>query len=215
MKNYYKKVFTNVLNIYTVLGVLILIVATVFILSPLYPYIWFQLNNDALASEQTNVETLVENIKEEDKVKNTNTLGIPKKDSSLSNVNKLIIPSIGINGNINENINSARGLEKGIWRVSEWGDPLNNTNSIILASHRFGYLTWSRDFRKKNSFENLPKTKVGDKIEIIWDQRKFVYEIYKSQEGVKITEYKADLILYTCKTLNSEIRIFRYAKRVE
>ncbi len=215
MKSNQKKIINSILNIYTVMGISIIIIATILILSPLYPYVLFSVNNQALAQEQQNVETLVENI-DNTKQENIQTPSttLPPIDSSLTKMNTLLIPSIGVVGKIHENTNSTKGLENGVWRVGEWGDPIKNSNPIILASHRYGYLTWSNKYRKENSFLNLPKTKVGDRVEIIWQQRRFVYEIYKTQENTKITDYNADLIIYTCKTLNSDIRVFRYAKLV-
>ena len=56
---------------------------------------------------------------------------------------------------------------------------------------------------------------MGDTVEIIWKQRKYVYEIYKEEEGEEISDYTADLILYTCESLKSPIRIFRYARLLE
>ena len=84
---------------------------------------------------------------------------------------------------------------------------------IILAAHRFGYVTWTNSFRTLNSFYSLPKLKVGDRVEIVWNQRKYVYEIYKEETGTAITDYTADLILYTCDLWNSPTRIFKYARR--
>ena len=84
---------------------------------------------------------------------------------------------------------------------------------MILAAHRWGYVYWTNSFRTLNSFYNLPKLAVGDKIEIIWNQRKYLYEIYDSGTGDKITDYSANLILYTCELWNSPTRIFKYAKR--
>jgi hypothetical protein len=64
------------------------------------------------------------------------------------------------------------------------------------------------------SFFSLPKTRVGDKIDIIWGQRKYEYEIYKAETKTQISDYDADLILYTCLLYNSPDRIFRYARRI-
>ena len=99
--------------------------------------------------------------------------------------------------------------------VPEFGDPINSEKTIIIAAHRFGYSYWSREERSVVSFYNLPKTGIGDTVSIIWDQREFVYEIYKAEESTYITDYDADLILYTCKYFNSPVRIFRYAKTVQ
>ncbi|KKS80793.1 MAG: hypothetical protein UV56_C0008G0001, partial [Candidatus Woesebacteria bacterium GW2011_GWC1_43_10b] len=64
-------------------------------------------------------------------------------------------------------------------------------------------------------FYSLPKLKTGDTVEIIWRQRKYLYEVYKEEEGEEITDYSADLILYTCESLSSPVRIFRYARLLE
>ncbi|HLE49636.1 MAG TPA: sortase, partial [Patescibacteria group bacterium] len=132
-------------------------------------------------------------------------------------------------------------LKTGVWRVPDFGTPEDDGPSepvergadsqigpselvergadsqiglpIILAAHRFGYVTWTNSFRTLNSFYSLPKLKVGDRVEIVWNQRKYVYEIYKEETGTAITDYTADLILYTCDLWNSPTRIFKYARR--
>jgi sortase (surface protein transpeptidase) len=213
-----KKIGRFISNSYIYLGIAILVVATILILNPLYPYIWFQINNNGLEKEQANIEEISKTISVTQPINSgssTKDLGLPPLDETLPENNTLIIPSIELNGVINEDTDSYQGLLKGIWRVPDWGNPLENDSSIILAAHRFGYLNWSREFRKLNSFQSLPKTGIGDRVEIIWEQRRYVYDIYEANEGTSITDYDADLILYTCKTMNSTIRVFRYANRVE
>jgi sortase (surface protein transpeptidase) len=141
----------------------------------------------------------------------------PVKDATLPKENRLIISAAGINTIINEAPESSLedALKKGVWRVPNLGTPFDRKEPTILAAHRFGYLSWSIPYRLKNSFYNLPKSKIGDTIEIDWNQRKYIYAIYKEEEGTKITDYSADLILYTCEDLSSDVRIFRYAKLVE
>jgi len=68
--------------------------------------------------------------------------------------------------------------------------------------------------RQQISFYNLPSITKRDIIDIIWDQRVFSYEIYNAEESTYISDYNADLILYTCKFYNSPIRIFRYARAI-
>jgi sortase (surface protein transpeptidase) len=85
---------------------------------------------------------------------------------------------------------------------------------MILAAHRFGYLTWTNAYRFKNSFYKLPELEPGDKAIVIWGQRKYTYEIYDGEESEEISQYGADLILYTCKFLESNVRIFRYGRLV-
>jgi hypothetical protein len=87
---------------------------------------------------------------------------------------------------------------------------------MILAAHRFGWeWWWQSDYWKYNSFYLLPDTEPGDIVEIIDDQRKWTYEIYGGGEGDSILDYDADMILYTCKFLNSPVRHFRYARLVD
>ena len=68
--------------------------------------------------------------------------------------------------------------------------------------------------------EHILKVKLGDKleagdiIEVVVDQRKWLYEVYQAEEGEQITDYDANLILYTCKYLNSPIKHFRYARLI-
>jgi sortase (surface protein transpeptidase) len=138
----------------------------------------------------------------------------PPQDTQLSFINSVKISAIKLDTEINEATYESYedALKKGVWRVSGWGTPEHRSKPTILVAHRFGYLKWSNAFRKKNSFYNLPKLKEGDTVEVVWKQRKYIYAIYGESEGTEITDYSADLILYTCKDLNSDIRIFRYAK---
>ena len=105
-------------------------------------------------------------------------------------------------------------LQHGPWRVPDFGTPDDRRLPMILAAHRYGYLSWSNSFRRKHSFFNLPKLKVGDQVTVTWNQRPYVYEIYGGDEGTHISDYSADLILYTCQYLESDRRIFKYARLV-
>jgi sortase (surface protein transpeptidase) len=141
----------------------------------------------------------------------------PVKDSTLPQEPRLIVSTAGIDTRIYEATedNYEEALKKGVWRVNNFGTPYEREKPIILAAHRFGYLKWSIPYRLKNSFYNLPKTQVGDTVEIIWNQRKYTFAIYAEEEGEAITDYSADLILYTCKDLESDVRLFKYAKLIE
>lgn len=141
----------------------------------------------------------------------------PSYDSRLPRENRLAISKIGINTKIGEATidNYESALKQGVWRVSDFGAPSDNSMPTILAAHRYGYLAWSNLFRRENSFYNLPKLNVGDTVEIDWRQRRYIYEIYAEGQGPEITDYTADLILYTCVDLNGPERIFRYARLME
>jgi sortase (surface protein transpeptidase) len=141
----------------------------------------------------------------------------PRFDPKSPLESRIRIPSIGVETQIQEatleNLESA--LKKGVWRVSDFGTPADRQKTTILAAHRFGYLAWSNLYRRKNSFYNLPKLKVGQTVEITWKQRKYVYEVYGESKGEEISDYSANLILYTCEALNSPVRIFKYARLLE
>ena len=141
----------------------------------------------------------------------------PAFNSNLPKENRLIIASVKIDTGVNEADweNYEDALRIGVWRIPDFGTPYGRSRPTILAAHRYGYLRWSIPYRLKNSFYNLPKTKIGDIVEIVWKQRKYVYEIYKEEEGEEITDYSAELILYTCESLSSPIRVFRYAHLLE
>lgn len=138
----------------------------------------------------------------------------PLIDPILEKRNMIRIPKIGLNTEIIEENHQdfEKALRKGVWRVPDFGTPYSRQYPTILVAHRFGYLEWSNDYRRKNSFFNLPKLMVGDRIEIIWEQRLYEYEIIDGDEGEKITNVNSDLVIYTCKFLESPVRIFRYAK---
>ncbi len=141
----------------------------------------------------------------------------PRFDAMLPLTTNLKIPSIGIDTEIYEATkeNYEEALKKGVWRASDSGTPYNRTEPTILAAHRFGYLAWSNIFRKKHSFYNLPKMEVGETVEITYKQRKYLYEVYAESSGEDISDYSADLVLYTCENLNSPVRIFKYARLIE
>jgi sortase (surface protein transpeptidase) len=139
---------------------------------------------------------------------------LPEFDASLPEDPYLLIPSITVSSPIGQNSDPEISLKDGTWMAPDYGQPDENDLPIIAAGHRFGYVYWDRETRNRVSFFKLPDTKVGDKVEIIWNQRKYVYEIYAVDESTYIKDYEADLILYTCKYFNSPQRIFRYAMRI-
>ena len=148
---------------------------------------------------------------------NSESIYQPRLVLTLPTKSLIKIPSIGIETTLNEATyaNYGEALKKGVWRVSDFGSPYDRTKTTILAAHRYGYLAWNNIFRRKNSFYNLPNLKIGDTVEIDWKQRKYVYEVYGQSEGEEINDYSANLILYTCKSLESPVRIFKYARLLE
>ncbi len=143
-------------------------------------------------------------------------LALPIKNSNLPTGSWLIIPRIGVRTEFNSTLAPAEALKQGVWMAPDYGKPGDEYNlPIILAAHRFGWdWWWQTDYWKYHSFYNLPELEPGDMVEIIADQRKWIYEIYAGEQGEEITDYEANLILYTCKFLNSPLRHFRYARLI-
>lgn len=141
----------------------------------------------------------------------------PPLDATLPTENRVKIDVIGLDTRIVEEPveRYEEAFRVGVWRVPDFGDAFARERPMILAAHRFGYLAWTNQYRRENSFYNLPKLEAGDQIEVIWNQRRYLYEVYAGDEGEAITDYTADLILYTCKFLESDTRIFRYARLIE
>ncbi len=208
-----KKIFGKILNIYTFWGMLFLFIALTLILIPTFPYIIYRLQP---SKTDTDVEKIAADLGEYNQDDDTDR-SIPEEisiDISFPKENYLVIDGISVYSPITEGEDYQEALKEGTWIVPDFGTPDNNDKPIILAAHRFGYIYWDRETRERISFFNLPKLKVGDEVKIIWEQREYTYEIYKAEESTYISDYSADLILYTCKYFNSPERIFRYADRV-
>lgn len=216
-------------HLYVGIGITLWTLTAIFTLLPSWPYLYYRLSpqtSTTLAStiastipakgkNGTNKQDLPSDIRDL-----RSEISFPDVDPSLPIENGLIIDKIGVRGTIHEGDDWETILKQGIWRVPNFGTPTDdchlkseNCQPIIFAAHRWGYLEWSSSFRKLNSFYNLPSLKTGDAITIVWDQRPFTYTVYATETGTKITDYDADLVLYTCQLWNSPVRFFVYAKR--
>lgn len=205
-------------NLYIVLGFFLIILSIIFIAIPVAPYIMYRLNPnltdeevDKISREISQQTIAQKTIEEKEKDEEEQ---IPPLDPTLPEDPYVLIPSIKVSSPIGEGNNTDVILEEGTWIAPGYGTPENSRLPIILAAHRFGYTYWGREKRNRISFFNLPDTDIGDRVEIIWEQRKYIYEIYALDESTFIKDYEADVILYTCKYFNSPQRIFRYAMRV-
>jgi len=208
-------------TLFIYLGISFWLLAVIIMIFPSWPHIYYRLSpntSEVLASTIASTVSLPPTKPSDTVPSPTSTPTptpptLPPLDPSLPKENGLIIESIGVRGQIHQGENWQEILRQGIWRVPNFGTPEDNL-PIILAAHRWGYLSWSNQFRRLNSFYNLPQLKNNDKVTIIWNQRQYQYQIYDSQESEKISDYTADLILYTCKLWESPIRTIKYAKRV-
>lgn len=140
----------------------------------------------------------------------------PPYNPDLPDGNWLVIPRIGTRAELHQGSDSATELQKGLWQVPDFGTAGSRDLPMIVAGHRYGWdWWWKTDYWKYHSFYLLPELEVGDRVEVISDHRKWIYEVYAGEEGTEITDYSADLILYTCKDLSSPIRFFKYARLVD
>jgi len=190
-------------------GVIVLIISFA-------PSVWYQIKSGGI-EKISNLITETIKGKQEKAVEVKNIEYQPRYDPKLPMEQRIKIPSVRIDTQIWEATieNHEEALKKGVWRAPDFGTPIDRKRPTILAAHRYGYLAWSIPFRLKNSFYSLPKLKVGDTVEIIWRQRKYIYEIYSESKGEEIDDYSANLILYTCESLNSPERIFKYGRLLE
>ena len=184
---------------------------------PIVPVIWYRIKPDTPQALEKVLAAPVTEFPDEVITSVDAEPWQPSLDASLPQENRILIPAIGVKTAIIEKPieQYEEAFKKGVWRVPDFGTPFNRERATILAAHRFGYLAWTNQYRRENSFFNLPKLEVGDRVTIIWDQRKYVYEIFAEEDGKEISRYDADLILYTCRFLESDIRIFRYARLIK
>lgn len=203
--------------IFSLVGVIMLVTAITAVGIPVVPMVWYRLAPNTSFALENILTRPVTSFEDSLIAAGEKVIYQPPQDPNLPTENRLIIPNIGIDTAILEEPveRHEEAFRKGVWRVPDFGTSYERQLPMILSAHRFGYLEWSNQYRKQNSFFNLPKLEPGDQIEVIWDQRRYVYEIYDEEEGKEISRYTADLILYTCKFLESDIRIFRYARLVQ
>lgn len=194
----------------------IAVIGVVLILISYGPSVWFFLESGGKNAVSKFLALTAKDTPQNSPVLNSITDYEPAFDPTLPKINTLIIPSIGVNTQLREATyeNYEDALRLGVWRVSDFGAP-GEAKPIILAAHRYGYLAWTNQYRRLNSFFNLPKLKVGDIVTIVWHQRKYTYEVYNEEKGTQISDYSANLILYTCVTLTGEERIFKYARLLQ
>ena len=120
--------------------------------------------------------------------------------SSKYTENKLIIPSIGVDMLIGQDQSF---LDYGGW--IQGVDTKGNPN--LIAVHRFGWSTFSTEKKMKQTLYHVYKLTKGDKVFVIWNGRKYEYEVVDIVEGKNNPELN-NLMLYTCKFYSSTQRIF-------
>lgn len=140
----------------------------------------------------------------------------PQVEEGLPDGDWIIIPQIGVRTEFRATQDPNEALTQGAWLAPEYARPGESGLPMIIAAHRFGWdWWWQSDYWRYHSFYRLPETEPGTLVEVISNKKKWVYEIYGGEEGDSISDYDADLILYTCKHLSSPIRYVRYARLID
>lgn len=140
----------------------------------------------------------------------------PTEEANLPDGDWIIIPQIGVRTEFKATQDPNEALVRGAWLAPDYAQPGEGGLPMIIAAHRFGWdWWWQSDFWRYHSFYRLPETEPGTLVEVISNKKKWVYEIYGGEEGDSISDYDADLILYTCKHLSSPIRYVRYARLID
>jgi len=122
-------------------------------------------------------------------------------------INRLIIPAIGVDMQI--------GSEKRFLDYGGWVQSSNQENEPnLIAIHRFGWDNLSPQQKIKQTLYHVQKLKGGDKIYLIWNGKRYQYEVTNLIDDTNNPAINDDLVLYTCKFFNSNHRIFVQTKRV-
>jgi len=205
---------------YKLIGIGLILFAFGLMLVNLAPNLSYQLDNSEVNSDAKTIASTVQVTTQP--IAQTASVplppipvvsNLPAKDSSLPTSPTLIIPKIGVDATINFGDDGETVLSKGVWEPTGFGNPLN-TIPIVLASHRYGIINWTNDYRAKNSFYRLPELTTGDRFSIIWDQRQFNYIVTQKMEQQQINQVTSNVLLYTCKFFHSNSRIVILANRV-
>ena len=144
----------------------------------------------------------------------------PEYDLSLPEGRWVVNKDIGLQAPIytNESVENVAEadalLERGIYMYPQYDSIGWSGREVILAGHHYN-MTIS-DQKAAQSFQNLNKLQVGDKVQIVDDYKIWTYEIYKIEESTEITEENPDLMMYTCiYWWDAKLRLFVYARIVE
>ena len=123
------------------------------------------------------------------------------QEKVLENLNtKILINSIEVEGNIYEGLDS-HTMNKGFWHFPSSNLPGQKGNTVIIG-HRYAKLPPNKD-----TFFNLDKVKVGDRIEVIQLDSEFTYivtdtKIVEKNDTSVLQDYSDYRItLITCSPL--------------
>lgn len=178
-------------------AVIFLLVGLFFILEVISPELIYRFNKP---DEKEIIESVKQYEKHEPEIQDTTS---ETKEPRYSQ-NRLIIPKIGVDleiGTKTDLLDSGKG---------GWVQELNKENNpLFIAVHRFGWNTITPDEKMKQTLYHVYKLGKGDKIIVLWDGKKYEYEVKGISEGENnpVTD-EGELVIYTCRFLSSSERIF-------
>lgn len=131
------------------------------------------------------------------------------EDAPGAHGNRLFIPQINVDVAVVEG-NSEVALEKGAWhRRPENGNPERGGN-FVLSAHRFVMSFTPQGTAVKSPFYNIDKLKVGDKLSVDYNHKRYQYEI-KRKYSVAPTAVEIEgpsetpkMTLYSCTLQGSQ-----------
>lgn len=162
----------------------------------------FEENKKTYASLIQNFKKISEIYSQLQKIQNAENTSLPEKSIPTKLANMLIIPKIGAEINIVEGKNE-NALFNGAWRLPGTSTPDDGGNTVI-GGHRWRFRPPS-----KRTFYNLDKLEKGDEIQVIWQNKEYLYRVREIKivkpEEVEILENTTDdiLTLFTCTPLFS------------
>lgn len=176
-------------RINTALLILIILVNGYVIAAPFAPAVIFWAHNQGQQRQQLTQEVATP----------------APKATPINGPNQLIIPAMLFKQPIHEGSDATFAdivnvLKKGAWRWPESSTPDKGGNTVILG-HRFTYTD------PRGVFYYLNKVHTGDQIGVVWNGKKYVYTVVKTQvvppSDTKILASTKDpqLTLYTCTPL--------------
>jgi len=116
--------------------------------------------------------------------------------------NQVIIPSMLLDQPILDGPESQQYaiLNKGIWRF-QWSSTPDKGGNTVLIGHRFTYTD------PRGVFYFLNKVKIGDRIAVWWNNKKYVYDVVginqvpATDTAIEGRSHQAELTLFTCTPL--------------
>lgn len=135
--------------------------------------------------------------------------------SDSDEINRLIIPKIGVDTAIIEGKNES-ALNQGAWRIPSSSTPDQGSNTVITG-HRFRYLP-----PNNTTFYLLDKLKAGDEIMVVWKRKSYSYAVSEmrvvesTETSIQDQTKDSRLTLFTCTPLFSTAkRLVVVARPVE